>query len=136
MQENADKKKLKILLLEDYPEMISFYTGKLKEAGFDVIAESDEDHGLTLVQEEKPDLVILDISLPKSDDFAFIKELKKNSKIAAIPVVVLTDLSAQENIDEGINAGAADYLVRDYFTFAEVIDKIKQVIDKQLKDKK
>jgi DNA-binding response OmpR family regulator len=122
--------KPKILLLEDYPDLIEFYVGRLREAGFATIVEDDEDRGLELAGKEKPDLVILDISLPKTDDFGFIIALKKDPKIASIPVIVLTDLSGEDDVKKGLTAGASAYLVRGNFTFAEVIDKIKEVIEK------
>jgi two-component system, OmpR family, alkaline phosphatase synthesis response regulator PhoP len=127
----------KILLLEDYPELIEFYASRLKEAGFEVLVEDDEDEGIKLALKEKPDLIILDISLPKAEDFGFIKEIKKHQEIVATPVVVLTDLFSEEDIKSGSSAGAVEYLVRSNFTFAEVIDKIKEVIEKQkVKNKK
>ncbi len=125
-----DKIKPKILLLEDYPDLIEFYVSSLRDAGFAVSVESDEDHGLAQALKEKPDLVILDISLPKAEDFWFIKEIKKHSEIANVPVVVLTDLGGEENISAGLKAGAVAYFVRDDFTFIQVIDKIKEVIEK------
>ena len=130
-----DNDKPKILLLEDYPDLIEYYFAKLIEAGFEVVVESDEDNGLKQALKRKPDLVILDISLPKADDFGFIKEMKKHPEIADLPVLVLTDLAAQEEVDAGLAAGASAYLVRDDFTFDEVIAKIKEVIAKQLKNK-
>jgi DNA-binding response OmpR family regulator len=135
MSEEINRQKPKILLLEDYPDFLEFYKNRLKEAGFVVTVESDEDHGLQSAIADKPDLIVLDISLPQAEDFGFIKEIKKRPELADVPVVVLTDLSSQESIDEGLAAGASEYFVRDDFTFAQVIDKIKEVIEKQLKNK-
>ncbi|HTX86486.1 MAG TPA: response regulator [Candidatus Nanoarchaeia archaeon] len=129
---DVDQKKEapKILLLEDYPDLLGFYSSRLREAGFDLRVESDEDHGLAVALREKPDLIILDISLPKAEDFWFIKETKKHPEIADVPVVILTDLAAPEDIAAGKKAGASAYLIRDNFTFAQVIAKIKEVIEK------
>jgi DNA-binding response OmpR family regulator len=132
-EEIVKKDKFKILLLEDYPDLIAFYSVKLSEAGFLVIVETDEESGITATLKEKPDLVILDISLPHTHDFWFIEEIKKNQEIAATPVVVLTDLSAEEHVKAGLAAGASEYLVRDNFSFAEIIVKIKEVINKHRK---
>jgi DNA-binding response OmpR family regulator len=120
-----------ILLLEDYSDLIPFYYKRLLEAGFDVLVESDESQGMETALKKKPDLIILDISLPEVDDFYFIKKAKKNKEIAGTPIVVLTDLSTQEDINSGLAAGASDYFVRDKFTFTEVIDKIKEILDKE-----
>jgi DNA-binding response OmpR family regulator len=123
-----DKQK-KILLLEDYPDLIEFYGKGFRKAGFEVVVEDDEDQGLEMVKKEKPDLIILDISLPKEEDFGFIKKLKGNQEVAGIPVVVLTDLSGDNDVKSGLEAGAAEYLIRKDFIFAEVVDKIKKVIE-------
>ncbi|MDD4901781.1 MAG: response regulator [Patescibacteria group bacterium] len=125
-----NKDKPRILLLEDYPDLIEYYFAKLTEAGFAVDVESDEDHGLSQVLKDKPDLVILDISLPKADDFGFIREMKKHPEIAGVPVLILTDLADEKDVEAGLKAGASVYLVRDDFAFAQVIDKIKEVIEK------
>lgn len=126
----GEKVKPKILLLEDYPDVIEFYFSRLRDAGFAVSVENDETHGMEAALKEKPNLIILDISLPEAEDFGFIKELKKHTEIADVPVLVLTDLSAQEDVKAGLDAGACGYIVRDDLTFAEVIDKIKEVIAK------
>lgn len=123
--------KMKILLLEDYPDVIEFYSGRLREAGFDVLVEGDEEQGMEMALREKPDLIILDISLPQAEDFGFISEMKKHPEIAATPVVVLTDLSAEEDVKKGMRAGAALYLVRENFTFVEIVDKIKEILEKK-----
>jgi DNA-binding response OmpR family regulator len=130
-QDIADNQgKPKILLLEDYPDLIEFYFARLKEAGFAVTVENDEDHGMETALKEKPDLIILDISLPEAEDFGFIKEMKKHPEIADTPVVILTDLSSEEDVKNGLAMGAKEYFVRDNLTFNEVIAKIKEVVDK------
>jgi DNA-binding response OmpR family regulator len=130
-EEIIEKPNAKILLLEDYSDLIPFYRKRLIEAGFDILVENDEKQGMETAVKEKPDLIILDISLPEVDDFDFIKEAKKNKEIAKIPIVVLTDLSAPEDFALGLAAGASDYFIRDDFTFTEVIDKIREILDKE-----
>jgi Response regulators consisting of a CheY-like receiver domain and a winged-helix DNA-binding domain len=122
------EQKKKILLLEDYPDLIPFYRKRLTEAGFDVEVENDEVAGMKAALKNKPSLIIFDISLPENEDFGFIREIKKNAITKAIPVAVLTDLSAPEDVKAGLAAGASEYFVRDDFTFTEVIDRIKEII--------
>lgn len=121
-----EKPKIKILLMEDYPDLKEFYTGRLRSAGFEILSEDDEERGIELAIKERPDLVILDISLPKAEDFWFIKEAKKHQEISDIPVIILTDLFEEDDINRGMRAGASEYLIRQNFTFAEVVDKIKK----------
>ena len=122
------EEKKKILLMEDYPDLIPFYRQRLTEAGFAVEVENDEVAGMKAALKCKPELIIFDISLPENEDFGFIREIKKNPITKAIPVAVLTDLSAPEDVKAGLSAGACEYFVRDDFTFAEVIDRIKEII--------
>ena len=123
-----EKEKKKILLLEDYPDLIEYYTGRLRLAGFEVISEADEERGVELALKERPDLAILDISLPKADDFWFLSEIKKHAEISNLPVIILTDLFEKNDVKRGIEAGASDYLIRQNYTFVEVVDRIKKVI--------
>jgi len=122
--------KKKLLLLEDDPHLISVYSYQLTGDGFNVLTADDEDEGLELALKEKPDIIILDISLPKNEDFGFIKEVKNNSEIANTPIVILTDLYSEEDIKNGLAYGACDYLVRDRISFSEVIEKIKKILEK------
>jgi DNA-binding response OmpR family regulator len=125
--------KTKILLLEDSYDLIEFYFNKLVDAGFSVTVESDEHKGLKVASSSNPDLIIFDISLPYNEDFWFIKELKSDSRTVSIPVVVLTDLSSDEDIKSGLASGASEYLVRENLSFSEVIDRIKEVLNKNRK---
>ncbi|HTW96873.1 MAG TPA: response regulator [Candidatus Methylomirabilis sp.] len=133
INELASGSKPKILLLEDYPDLIAFYTHALDGAGFAVMTSDNEEEGEAVALQEKPDLVILDISLPTSDDFSFIRRLKERPETADLPVIVLTDLSGEEDIKRGMDAGADAYLVRDNFSINQIIDKIKEVINKSNK---
>lgn len=121
---------VKVLLLEDDPYFLEAYRSRLSGAGFAVSVEDDEDEGLELAIQEKPDIIILDISLPKKEDFGFIKELKKEPVVGNTPVVILTDLYSDEDKKRGLSYGAAGYLVRDDLSFNEVINKIKEIVKK------
>jgi DNA-binding response OmpR family regulator len=72
--------------------------------------------------------------LPKEEDFRFIGEIKKHEEISTMPVIILTDLSKEEDIKKGMEAGASEYLIRKNFTFAEIIDKINEVLNKNKKE--
>jgi DNA-binding NarL/FixJ family response regulator len=74
-----------------------------------------------------PDVIVLDISLPKEDDFGFIGEMKNYPELSGIPVVILTDLGDDENRNKGMSLGAREYLVRDEMTFADIAERIRLV---------
>ena len=129
--ELGESKNNKVLLLEYDPHLLGFYSTQLQDAGFEVFAEDDEDKGLNMALKEKPDIILLDISLPKNDDFGFIREMKNREEIAFIPVVILTDLSQEADIKKGEDCGAVEYLIRDNSTFSEVIKSLKCVLSKK-----
>lgn len=123
-----DKKK--ILLIEDDSFLISMYTVKFELENFEVVAAEDGEKGLGLAIKEKPDIILLDILLPKMNGFEVLKELKNNKETSPIPVILLTNLSQKNEIEQGLALGAQDYLIKAHFMPSEVMDKIKKVLNK------
>lgn len=122
--------KKKILLVEDDSFLISMYTTKFELENFEVVAAEDGEKGLSLAAEEKPDIILLDILLPKMNGFEVLKELKNNKETSQIPVILLTNLSQKNEIEQGLALGAQDYLIKAHFMPSEVMDKIKKVLNK------
>lgn len=123
-----ETKKPKILIVEDDPFLSSMYTTKLEKSGYETVACEDGARGLELVESEKPDLILLDILLPKMSGFDVLKRLKKDPKLKDIPVILLTNLEQKPDVDEGLKLGAVDYLIKAHFTPQEVILKIKKAL--------
>ncbi len=123
-----DKKK--ILLVEDDSFLISMHTTKFELENFEVVAAEDGEKGLNLAAKEKPDIILLDILLPKMNGFEVLKELKSNKETSQIPVILLTNLSQKNEIEQGLALGAQDYLIKAHFMPSEVMDKIKKVLNK------
>ncbi len=122
--------KIKILLIEDDPFLLSMYTTKFELENFKVITAEDGAKGLKLALKEMPDIILLDILLPKIDGFEVLKALKSNKKVNCIPVILLTNLSQKNKVEEGLSLGADDYLIKAHFMPSEVVDKIKKTINK------
>lgn len=122
--------KNKILLIEDDSFLISMYTTKFELENFKVVAAEDGEKGLGLAAKEKPDIILLDILLPKMNGFEVLKELKNNKETNQIPVILLTNLSQKNEIEQGLALGAQDYLIKAHFMPSEVMDKIKKVLNK------
>lgn len=119
-------KKPRVLLLEDDPYFFELYGNRLRGGNFEVFSEADEDEGLKKALAEKPDVIILDISLPKEDDFSFIANLKKYPEVSSIPVIILTDLEDEDSRKRGLALGARDYLVRNEVSFADIMEGIRK----------
>lgn len=88
----------------------------------------DGETGLKLAEQKKPDLILLDLILPKVNGFEVLKKLKAEKETKDIPVVVLTNLEGIEDIDEAINLGATTYLVKTQYEIEEVLVKIKKIL--------
>ena len=123
------KKKL-ILLVEDDEFLAELYATKLNLEDYEVALASDGEKGLKMIKELKPDLILLDIILPKMDGFEILKNIKTNKNLKKIPVILLTNLSQKDEVKKGLELGADDYLIKAHFMPSEVVKKIKQTIDK------
>lgn len=117
-----------ILLIEDDPFLIDIYTTKLKEAGFLVQVAPDGEEGLRKIENKKPDLLVLDIVLPRFTGFEFLKKIKSSPKFKKIPVVILSNLGQRAEIEEGLRLGATKYLIKAHYTPSEVVEEIKKVL--------
>ncbi|MFA4834336.1 MAG: response regulator [Patescibacteria group bacterium] len=122
--------KIKILLVEDDPFLLSMYNTKFELENFKVVAAEDGEKGLKLALKELPDVILLDIMLPRMDGFEVLKALKADKKTSGIPVILLTNLSQKEKVKEGLSLGANDYLIKAHFMPSEVVEKIKKLINK------
>lgn len=117
----------KIALIEDDVSIREMYKMKLEMEGYNVICAENGKEALELIKKEKPDLILLDILMPKKDGFEVLKELKnsQDDDIKSIPVIMLTNLSNKEDISEASKLGAVDYVVKAKASPSEVVDKIK-----------
>jgi DNA-binding response OmpR family regulator len=118
----------KILFVEDEAALQEAFGDVLKQAGYKVISALDGEIGCRLAKVEKPDLIMLDLMLPKMHGFEVLQALKKDSTTKDIPVIVLTNLEKMEDIDKAVELGASGYLVKMQYNLEEVIDKVKKII--------
>ncbi len=117
-----------ILFIEDESALQKTIGEVLKQEGYELISALNGEIGLRLAKEKKPDLILLDLVLPKMNGFDVLKKLKENSDTKNIPVIVLTNLEAMDDIDKAIELGATTYLVKAQYTLEEVIEKVKKVL--------
>ncbi len=110
----------KILIVEDDEAISNMYQTKLKQEGYEVLSAYNGSDGLNVAKKEKPDLILLDVILPQLDGFAVLEELKQGRDTAKIPVVMLTNLSTNEDQTKAKKFGADGYLVKASLTPTEV----------------
>ena len=111
---NGTQKKKVILLVDDEPELRQAIRMRLENFGYDVIEAEDGNLGLMAAREQKPDLILLDVMMPKMDGFKVAHLLKFDSQYKQIPIVMLTIRSQQKDMDMGMAAGADAYLTKPY----------------------
>ncbi len=117
-----------ILLIEDDTFLSGMYETKLKLEGFNVLVANDGAKGLEYATTKKPDIILLDIILPKMDGFTVLKHLGENTGAKNIPVILMTNLGQKEDVEKGMSLGARDYLVKAHFMPSEVVTKIRQYL--------
>lgn len=125
---SSREKKVKILLIEDDPFLSSMYSTKFEMENFDVASAEDGAKGLSLALSDRPDIILLDILMPKMNGFEVLEKLRANKETKDVPVILLTNLNQRDDIEKGMALGAADYLIKAHFMPSEVVDKIKKTI--------
>ena len=118
----------KILFIEDESALQKTFGDVLTKEGFKMISAIDGEVGLRLAKSEKPDLIILDLVLPKLHGLEVLKELKKNNEIRNIPVIILTNMRDTENIERTLELGVTTYMVKADYTLEDVVSKIKNAM--------
>ena len=118
----------KILFVEDEPTLQKTLGDVLVREGYKVISALDGKIGLRLAKSEKPDLILLDLVLPKMHGFEVLKKLKEESETKEIPVIVLTNLERMEDVGQAIELGARTYLVKTKYKVEEIMQKIKKIL--------
>lgn len=123
----------KVLIIEDDKFLLKLYSEKLQREGYSVIGATTGEEGLEKTLAEKPDLIILDLILPRKSGFEVLKEIKANPQIKDIPIVILSILGQKSDIKKGLELGANAYLAKpDFF-----INKLSEVVKEHLtKNKK
>jgi len=120
--------KKKLLVVEDEVVLNKALQDFLTFEGFDVTVAFDGEDGIKKTFSEKPDLVLLDIILPKKDGYEVIKELKSSSETKNIPIILLTNLGSVNDVEKALNLGATTYLVKADYKLEEITQKIKEVL--------
>jgi len=118
----------KILLVEDEEIMIDLLQKKLTKEGYEISVARDGEAGLKVMKEARPDLVLLDIIMPKMGGFEVMEEMGKDKELKEIPVIVISNSGQPVELDRAQRLGAKDWLIKTEFDPQEVIDKVKKQV--------
>jgi DNA-binding response OmpR family regulator len=119
-----------ILLVEDDAFVSDIYQTRLEQEGYKLVLANNGLEAMKKLEEGIPNLIMLDIIMPYMDGLEVLKKLKAEEKWKKIPVIILTNLSQKEEVDEGLGIGADDYLIKSHFTPSEVVGKVKTLLEK------
>jgi len=117
-----------ILFIEDESALQKTFGEILSQEGYEMISALDGEVGLRLAKEKKPNLILLDLILPRIHGFDVLKQLKEDKETKEIPVIVLTNLERADDVDKAIGLGATTYLVKAQYSLEEVVEKIKKAL--------
>lgn len=124
----ADKAK-KVLVVDDEDSVREIYRHEFLNNGYTVAVAVDGEEGLLKAGEETPDIVLLDIMLPKMSGIEVLRALKENELTKKIPVLLLTNLGEETIIKEGFELGADGYLLKVSYTPSQVVEEVKKFFE-------
>ena len=129
MPDKSDK--AKVLVVEDEDILLTALKEELSTGGYETEGASDGVEGLEKVKTFKPDLILLDLVMPKMDGMEMLQKLKADSATRGIAVIILTNLSDYEKISEALSLGAMDYLVKANYKLEDLLDKVNTVLQRK-----
>ena len=121
-------RKPRVLLIEDEPHIVLSLEFLLQRAGYDTVSAADGEQGLALVRDVRPDVVLLDIMLPKQNGYDVCRAIKADPELRAIPVIMVSAKGQEVEVLKGLGLGAAAYVTKP-FGNAEILDSIRAALD-------
>ncbi len=120
--------KQKVLIIEDDGFLASIYAQKLELEGFEVAFATNGEDGLKLAQKDHPDLILLDLLMPKMDGFEVLEKLKADAALQGIKVLVLSNLGQKEDVERCLKLGAVGYIIKAHSLPGETVKRIKEIL--------
>lgn len=118
----------KVLIVEDDPFLLKMYQKKFEIAGFEVQIAADGEEGLSKIKSFLPNIVLMDIMMPKLNGLEVVAKAKADPSLKSIPIIVLTNLSSSTDAKTAVEKGAVAYLVKSDYTPSQVVAKVKEIL--------
>ena len=122
--------KQKILMIEDDRFLRKIYRDKLTREGFEFVEATNGIEGINKVVSDLPDLVLLDLMLPRKNGFEVLIDMKRNKNTKNVPVIILSNLGQESDIKKGLDLGANDYLIKTEVSISDVVNKVLECLVK------
>ena len=121
----------KVLVVEDDKFLSELVVTNLRKANFDVTLTIDVEKAWEELEKQPlPNIIILDLILPGTNGFEFLEQIKKDDKLKSIPVIILSNLGSEQDIEKGLSLGASAYLVKAHILPEDLVKKIKETLSK------
>jgi two-component system alkaline phosphatase synthesis response regulator PhoP len=120
----------KILVVEDEDSLAKVLTEQFEGEGFSVVTAKNGEEGLSLALKEKPDIMLVDLIMPRMDGMTMLKQLKATEEGKKIPAVILTNLNDVNSTAEALGMGVYDYLVKTDWELPELVKFVKRKLQK------
>ncbi len=117
-----------VLIVEDEPSMQRALKSKLEHGGYDVQAASDGEEAIANLKAGVPNLVLLDLIMPKIDGISVLRQMKEDAALRSVPVIILTNLSSGDKVAEAMTLGTFDFLVKANYSLDDVLKKVSERI--------
>jgi DNA-binding response OmpR family regulator len=121
----------RILLVEDDDALANVYVTRLREEGFEIKRVNNGEDALAAALSYKPDLVVLDVMMPKVSGFDVLDILRNTPETANLKIIMLTALSQESDKQRAESLGVDDYMVKSQVVIADVVDRIRNIVDKK-----
>ncbi len=118
----------KVLIIEDDAFILETVVKKFKDSGFNTFFAKDADEAIKSIYENMPDIVLLDIILPKGNGLELLKKIKSDEKSSKIPVIIFSNLGSENDIKTAMESGASDYIVKASVSPLQVVEKVRSII--------
>ncbi len=118
-----------VLIVEDEFPLLRVMEQKFKQEGFNVVLAKDGEEGLMKFRETTPDIVLIDIILPRMDGMTMLGKIRQEPTGQHVPIILLTNLSDAEKVKEGIQQGVYDYLVKADWKLEDVVQKVRERLE-------
>ena len=113
-----------ILIIEDEEIMLDLLQYKIGASGYRVLVSRNGEEAMVILKKERPDLIVMDLLMPKMDGFSTMKEIQKDGNLKKIPLIIISNSGQPIELDEAKKLGAIDWLIKAEFDPQELIDKI------------
>ena len=123
----------KILIVEDELFIAEMYKIKFESYGYEVATAHDGEEGIKVANKFMPDLVLLDLMMPRKDGYHTLKDLREAEKTKNLKVFILSNLGQKEEIDKGIEMGADGFFVKAHLTPTQLLEKVNEIINSSTK---